>query len=333
MKLIVFIYSLFNGPYVLIANIALEILQGYMNMDKEIKEDNETTWKFVMFLVASAWLACFLLYNEPSVVILNGHIIRAFYVLAALDIEDGSPYVAFILLGLEFRNISDNDDQALIVRLLLLLSNFIVYTWLTKDFFTLVKTKYIYNNDLLPGSFIKAIISHEDFVSKETYDYVLNRTKSFFSYMRHGESKTPREPTIPSVINAITTLRSSIDTWNQDPVKVITFINMTKQSLIFYVESQLRKEKDETKCIVYETFLIQNDPARKRANAIHESPGEATSEEEEEEETKDSFNVVNQEETVDKKEEVSSSSGLTDVEEEEGEEEEDNESSSDKHIL
>ncbi len=331
MKLVLLVYSLFHGPYVLIACIVLDIIQACTNLEKEIKEDNETTWKFVLFLVAKAWLVCFLVHQEPSVVILNGNMIRVMYLLEALDIEDGLPYVAFLFMGLEVRNIFNNEDQAIIIRVILIIINSFGYPWLTMDFFDLAKIKYVYNDDLLPGSFVKAFIREEDFMSKETSDYILNRTKSFFSYVSHGENKVLLPPTLPptpSVIDAIKTLQASIDKHNGDPTVVVTWINTTKQLLIFYVQSQLQKEQDETKRVTYETFLLQNDPTRKRSNAIHESGGE--------EETKELLlNVVvalNQEEILDKKETPS----ISEEEEEEDstdKEEQEHESSSDREQI
>ncbi len=305
MKLIVFLYSFFGEPYILVVGIILDLIQASCNLEKEIEQDNKTLRSFLKFLVADMILVFFILYPGQDAVFLNIQITRYLYLFSMLDIEDVTPLIILLFLGLEGINFNI-EDRHVGTRLLTIFFGIFTYTWLSAEFINTAKAKYSYTEALLPGSFIKAIIRDEDLVSPDMYEYLMNRTKSFISFLVHGEDgkqkPDPTQPLSPSsppnVISAIKALQDSIDKYNDDPTRVITWINTTKQLLLFYTQSLLIKEKDEQKRLVYDTFLQQNDPMRKRSNAIHELEVVSGSVEEGScsgEETKNIFDVIQEE--------------------------------------
>lgn len=300
MKLVIFLYSFISGPSILESYVLLDFLQFYTNLEKEIKDDNATLLELLKWVIGN--MIKIICLRHPVISSFAGYVVRMLYILKWTNTQDLQGIVILGFLAHMFYHFNTSDLY--ILHKLALVGGIYIYLYITTGFDKITEERYIYNWDSLPLEVCKLILNEKQLVSDKQFIRIINKIKAFYLFILEGDDEEHKEngivaPIIPDIMTSIKSLRISIHAHKKDTEDVISWINTTKQLLVFYVQDLLKEEKDESKRQMLESYLNQQDPFRRRSNAIvHISTPEV---EEGEDEPNMDDSDPNMEETKDEK--------------------------------
>lgn len=269
MKLFVFMYSFFNGPTILESFVLLDLLQCYTNLEKEIKEDNPTLLELLKWCGVN--IIKIISLNHPVISPFAGYIVRMLYVVKWTNTQEFQSFIVLGFLGWILRHFNSSDLYTL--HKLALVIGIYAYMYATSGMDKIIKERYIYNNESLPIEVFKSFLQEEQILSNKPLFEILTKAKEFYAFLCEGNQQEKDNviivPVVPDIMTSINSLRISIQTHKKDNEDVVLWINTTKQLLVFYVQDLLKEEKDDKQRTLLESYLSQNDPFRKRSNAVH----------------------------------------------------------------